>query len=116
MNDGGKKILKITVLSLFFVFIFVYAYFRSEDLIFGVKIKKVNITDGMVVRSSLLEVGGSAKNATYLTLNDREISIDEGGNFKESVALLSGYNILNIRAVDKFGHRDEKNYQLIYEP
>ena len=39
----------------------------------------------------------------------------EKGNFNETIALLLGYNIINIKAVDKFGHKDEKNYKLIYE-
>ena len=101
---------------LFFVFILVYAFFRSYDLIFGVKIKNVNIVDGAKVTNNILELKGNAKNATRLTLDGREISIDEGGNFDETVALLVGYNIVNLRAVDKFGHSDEKNYKLIYQP
>jgi hypothetical protein len=115
MNQGAKKILKIGLLSIFFLFILVYAFFRSYDLVFGVKIRNVNIKNGQTFTESVLPVEGNAKNATHLTLNGREISIDEEGNFKETVALLSGYNILNIRAEDKFGHVDLKIYQLIYK-
>ena len=75
INQDVKKILKITGFSVFFVFIIVYVFFRSYDLIFGVKIKNVNIVDGAKVANAILEVRGSAENATNLTLNDREISI-----------------------------------------
>lgn len=115
MNHNAKKIVKIAGFSIFFLLIIVYAFFRSHDLIFGVKIKNVNIADGAKVTSSILEVKGNAKNATNLTLNGREISIDETGNFNETIALLVGYNIINIKAQDKFGYVDEKNYKLIYE-
>lgn len=114
MDNKAKKIIKISSLSLFFLLIVVYAFFRSHDLIFGVKIKNVNIADGTKVAESVMKVIGNAKNAMNLTLNGREVSVDQKGNFDETIALLSGYNIINIKTQDKFGYTDEKNYKLIY--
>lgn len=120
MNTSAKKILKIASLSIFFLFIITYAFFSSYDLIFGVKIKNVNIngqniTDGAKVRERVIKVTGNAKNAINLNLNGREISVDQYGNFSEDIALGSGYNIISIKARDKFGNTDEKDYKLIYE-
>ena len=70
---------------------------------------------GAAIPSNTLEITGIAKNAIDLTLDGREISIDQVGNFEETIALLPGYNIINIKAQDKFGKVDEKNYQLIYK-
>ena len=114
-----KKILQIIVFSIFFLFIIVYAFFRSQDLIFGIKIKNVSINgspaqSGIKVMNSVVEVTGNAKNAINLALNGREISIDKSGNFKETIAPLSGYNIINITVKDKFGYVDEKNYQIMH--
>jgi len=114
MITSEKKILKIAGLSVFFLLIFIYAFFGSHNLIFGVKIKNVNILDGAKVSDSVIEVTGNAKNAINLVLNGREISIDQKGDFNETIALLPGYNIINIKAKDKFGYSDEKNYKLIY--
>jgi len=114
MNTDTKKILQIVGFFIFFLLIVIYAFFRSQDLIFGVKIKNVNITDGEKFTNSIVEIKGNAKNAINLSLNGREISIDKSGNFNETIALLSGYNIINITAKDKFGYVDEKNYKLIY--
>lgn len=114
MESNAKKILKVGSLIVLFSFIFIYAFFRSKDLIFGVKIKNVNLVNGARYAEDVIKITGVAKNATYLGLNDREISIDQAGNFSEDFALLSGYNILKIEAKDKFGHIDEKNYQLIH--
>ena len=119
MNTNIKKILQIITLSVFFLFIVIYAFSRSRDLIFGIKIKNVSIDGlpaqtGIKVANNVLKVTGNAKRATNLILNGREIFIDENGNFDEMIALLSGYNIINIRAKDKFGYVDEKNYKLIY--
>lgn len=116
MTTNFKKILKSTVLILFFVFIILYAFFRGRALIFGTDIKNVNITDGATITESVLDITGVAKNASKITLNGREIVIDKDGNFYESIALISGYNIVSIYAEDKFGHKDEENYQLRYSP
>ncbi|MEK7081275.1 MAG: hypothetical protein AAB902_02720 [Patescibacteria group bacterium] len=114
MNPNLKKIFKIAGLSAFFILIIAYAFFRSKDLIFGVKIKNVNLTDGATVTENIIKLTGNAKNAINLTLDGREISVDQQGNFNETIALLPGYNIINIKARDKFGYIDEKNYKLIY--
>ena len=109
----SKKIVKIGGFSLFVILIVIYAIVGSKDLIFGVKIKNVNLTDGTTVTDNVIKLNGNAKNAINLTLNGREISVDQEGNFNETIALLSGYNIINIKARDKFGYVDEKNYQII---
>jgi hypothetical protein len=111
----SKKILKILGFSIFFILIIVYAIWGSKDLIWGVKIKNVNLVDGAKVTENIIRLTGNAKNAINLTLNGREISVDQSGNFNETIALLAGYNIINIKAKDKFGYVDEKNYKLIYK-
>ncbi len=120
MNQDVKKISKIILVSVLFLFIVSYAFFRSKDLIFGVKIKNVNIVDlptgqagGTKVETNIQNITGTAKNAVDISINDREISIDQDGNFNETIALLPGYNIIDIKAQDKFGHVDEKNYKII---
>ena len=115
MNQNTKKIVQISSLSIFFLLIFIYAFFISKDLIFGVKIKNVNLVDGGTVTENIIKISGNAKNATELTLDGREISVDQKGNFNETIALLLGYNIINLKAKDKFGNTDEKNYKLIYK-
>ncbi len=114
MNTDAKKLVKIVGISIFLLFIVIYAFFRSEALIFGVKIKNVNIVDGSKVTNNILEITGNAKNAVNLTLNDRPISIDQRGNFDETIILSLGYNVISIKAKDKFGNNDEKIYKLIY--
>jgi hypothetical protein len=119
MNTNAKKIVKIGGLSIFFLLIIVFAFFNSKDLIFGVKIRNVNINgtpiqDGATITANTIEITGVAKNAISLSLDGREISVDQAGDFDETIALLSGYNIINLRAQDKFGNVDEKNYQLMH--
>lgn len=116
MTKDVKKIIKIITLSLLFLFILIYIFFRSYDLIFGVKIKNVNINDNTVTTENLIKITGNAKNAKNLYLNGREITVEKNGDFGEYIALISGYNIIEIKALDKFGSKDEKNYKIIYKP
>lgn len=113
MTSDAKKIIKVAGFSVFFILIIVYALFVSKDLLFGVKIKNVNLTDGEVFTSSAVKVTGNARNAINLSLNGRIISVNAKGDFEETIALLPGYNIIDIKATDKFGYTDEKNYKLI---
>lgn len=113
MKQDAKKVLKIILISIFFLIIIFYAFLTSKDLIFGVKIKNVNIIDNSKVNTEILPITGTARHAIKLRLNQREISVDQQGNFSESIALSPGYNIINIIAQDKFGNVDEKNYKLI---
>ena len=99
----------------FSLFIVIYAFFQSKYLIFGVKIKDINIENQTSFTTNSFEIKGNAKHAVEVILNGREISIDKEGNFKESLALNEGYNIVTLKAKDKFGHQDEKNYNLTYE-
>ena len=114
MTKDVKKLVRIIILCLFFLGIAVFAFINSRELIFGVQIKNVNIVDGAKMTKSDLDITGVAKNAIEVTLNGREISIDRAGNFNETIILSSGYNIVTIKARDKFGNDDEKNYQLMY--
>ncbi|MBI3888166.1 hypothetical protein HY311_00010 [Candidatus Nomurabacteria bacterium] len=110
----NKKTIQIAGVSVFFLLIIAYAFFVSKDLIFGVKIRNVSLADNATVTESITKVTGNAKNAIKLVLDGREISVDQQGNFSEMIALLPGYNIIDIRAQDKFGYVDEKNYKLMY--
>lgn len=109
MTDNFKKNIKVSGTTLFFALIILYALWGSHNLISGAKIKNVDIKSG----PELTEISGNAKGAVELTLNGREISLDQDGNFRENVVLLLGYNVINISAVDKFGNTDAKNYQLL---
>ncbi len=119
MNRDAKKILKISLVSIFFLFIVIFVLFNSKDIILGVKIKNVSIAklpaeENMKVSNNIVEITGIAKNAIKLTLNGREISVDQKGNFDETIAVSLGYNLVEIKAQDKFGNVDEKDYKLIY--
>src|SRR3989344_9442176 len=115
-GQNSKKFLKLSILAIFFLIIFGYAFFGARELIFGVNIRDVNMEKSEGASGGVLNISGNAKNAQALILNGRPISIDERGNFRETIAMPSGYNTISIQAKDKFGNEDEKFYQLIHSP
>ena len=115
MKQDAKKKLRVFLFIGLFTFILIYIFLGSRSLIFGVKIKNVNIENNTTLYQNIQNITGNAKNAIFLSLNDREITIDQEGNFNETISLFLGYNKLTIKAEDKFGNKDEKNYQLIYK-
>ncbi|MDQ3244753.1 MAG: hypothetical protein M3P22_00160 [bacterium] len=120
MAQLNKKRIQTILLFIFFLFIIGYGVIISYGVIFGVKIRNITINNnviqtGMTVEEKVNNISGNAKNAINLTFNGREISINKQGNFNETIALFSGYNILSIVARDKFGNVDTKTYKLIYK-
>lgn len=93
-----------------FLFIAIFGYSKINFLIKGVEIEAVVVRDE---HSSLVKVEGNAKNSVLLSLNGREIFIDENGNFSESIGLLPGFSVISIEAKDKFGKNKEEKFRLV---
>lgn len=111
-NKNIKWWLGVGSCVLLFVFIGAFAYSKMSFILRGVQIEAMIEHDG---NSSLATIKGNAKNATYITLNGREIFIDREGNFSEPVVLIPGFSVITIDTQDKFGKTDEKKFQLVYK-
>lgn len=112
--EDGKLIIK-TIFIAFFVLVLVgYGLFQSQKLIDGPQITILSPASGGTSTESKIEVKGIAKNISAISVNDRPIFIDEQGNFTEKLMLYPGYNIIKLRASDKFGSSVEKDVELVY--
>jgi hypothetical protein len=116
MKRIHKKNIKwwITVVACtgLFAIIAVFSYMKMDFLWTGVRIEaSINKESS----SPVVSVHGNAKNATYITLNGREIFIDKDGTFTEPVALLPGLSVLTLNAEDKFGKTSEKKMEIMYQ-
>ncbi len=81
----------------------------------GPKITVTSPPNGAAVSESLISIDGQAKNTKIITLNDRPIVVDEKGNFSEKILLSYGYNVLELKAEDKFGKKTEQELQIVYK-
>lgn len=113
--EDGKLILKILVISIFVLLITGYGLFQAKKIITGPEITITTPTNGTTVGDSETTVTGIAHNISAISLNDRSIYIDESGNFSEKLMLYPGYNIIKLKAQDKFGATVQKDIELVYK-
>jgi len=111
-----KKTLGVALLILLFLLIGFYAYERSAAVREGVVLSVSGITDGETVTDGTLHLSGIARNATMLSLDDKPVLVDQSGAFSEELLLLPGYNIITLKAEDRFGKKTQKEFRVIYTP
>ena len=80
----------------------------------GPKINIISPKNGDRIESETLVIRGETKNVTSLSLDGRTIFTDEKGLFQERLLLYSGYNILELKARDRFGREIKKILELVY--
>jgi hypothetical protein len=110
-----KFYLKAIIICLFLIILFGYGIFEVWNYATGPKILISSPTNGSSVTESLTEISGQAKNTKSITLNDRAIVVDPAGNFKENALLSYGYNVLVLKAHDRFGKSTEEKLQIVYK-
>lgn len=92
-----------------------YTLYEIQKVVLGPRIEVLSPTNGILVSNPFTEISGIAKNIKEINLNDRKIFIDEQGNFKEELLLAYGYNVMILKASDKFGRKTEKVIEVIYK-
>ena len=109
-----KFYLKAIIITVFLIILFGYGIFEVWNYATGPKIFVTSPPNGSVVSESLITIIGQGKNTKQITLNDRPIVTDETGRFSENILLSYGYNVLELKAEDRFGKKTEERLSLIH--
>lgn len=112
-GENGKTVIKISLIGLIVTAIAGYSFFQARNLIRGPQIFLATPAEGATLASPLVAVKGIAKNVSFITLNGRQIFVDNDGNFDEELLLSPGYNQWKIEAKDKFGRIVSKRIELV---
>lgn len=104
-----------TIAILSALIILAYGYFEARYILAGPQITISVPQNGSLVKDPFVTITGQAKNISYLSLNDRQIYVDQNGNFKEKLLLYPGYTIIKLKATDRFGRAIEKDSEVVYE-
>lgn len=115
MERTPRLILTMILFILGAAGLFFYAYTQSKDFLRGPIITITEPQTGSQITTSFITIVGTAQNASFITLNNRQIFTDEHNRFKEPMLLQDGYNIIAIDAKDRFGHTNRKLLELIYK-
>lgn len=103
--------LKKWIIGAFLIFFIGYGLFESYKIVSGPKINILEPKNGEYFETPLIAVKGVAKHISFISLNDRPIFIDKEGTFSEKLILLPGYNIMSLKAKDRFGKTIEKKME-----
>jgi len=106
------RILRTSVIVLVALAIIGYAIWRSLDYARGPAIVISAPENGSTILSSTTDVIGRADRVNSLSVNGKAISLDERGNFKETLIVFPGLNLITIDASDQFGRRTEKQLEI----
>jgi hypothetical protein len=113
MNKNGTFWIKTISLTSLLLFILGYSVIQAKNVLLGPKIKIYSPLNGETYNNPFIEIKGLASNLNKLTLNDRTIFTDKGGIFSEKLILSPGYNIILLKAEDRFGKKTESKLELI---
>ncbi len=113
--QNPRRYLKVGAVLLFAIFLFGLIYYNSERLREGPTIKIELPKDGETLSNPLVTIIGVAKNVSYLTLNGRQIYVDQEGRLLERLLLPYGYSILTLEGRDRFGRSTKESIRLFYK-
>jgi hypothetical protein len=90
-----------------------YCLFQARFLILGPQVTITSHEDGAVATEPAVTLSGNARNAAWLSLNDRQIFTDEEGRWSEKLILSPGLSIMTLRVRDRFGRERVSSVRLV---
>lgn len=114
-RETTKKWLKYGITIIAVLTVIMYSYYQAQKIMQGPQITLASPEDGVTVSQALTKIKGQAININRLTLDSRDIMLDEKGNFEEKLLLSYGYNIMMIEGWDKFGRKTSKKLEMVYK-
>lgn len=88
--------------ALAIVALFAYLAFQYLSLSAAPSLTIVTPQDNMIVTADSIEIVGQTDSDAVVTINSGKVNVDQDGNFKDSVKLISGQNTIDIVATNKF--------------
>jgi len=107
------RLIRYSLVALGCLLITLYALSRSLNYIHGPTINIFQPINGSAVASSTVTIIGQALRVNSLSLNGKDVFIDEAGNFKETLLIFHGLNEITLSAKDQFGRSTNKQLELV---
>ena len=98
--------------GILFILFFSFFISRFAHFIRSPFLDIIEPADKTVIEEPVVSLRGKTEKESHLTVNGREIRIDESGNFNERLQLLSGVNILEFLVHNRFG-KEQKVWRYI---
>lgn len=95
------RLIEISLAILAVLLFLTYLGFEINNIFSPPPLDITSPSDNLVTDKSTIEIVGQTKKEVKVKINDQEIQIDALGNFRESVGLKTGLNIIKISAAKK---------------
>ena len=102
----------LILLSVFIVVVYIRR--NTYNLVQGPVLKIEEPRNGASYREPLINIMGTVKNSAFISINGRQVFVDQKNRINEKLLLLPGYNIIEIKTKDRFGKKSQKNIDVIY--
>jgi hypothetical protein len=103
------------VIILSVVLLVSYGIFNARNLIIGPTIEIFSPAKDIETGDNVITVNGKAENITFISLNEKPISVDTEGLFDETLLLSPGSNTIQIKARDRFKKEIVKTVKVYYK-
>ncbi len=90
-----------------------YTAFELKDVASGPNLVIDYPRNGARVSAGLISVKGTVRRVSDLEINGSKLFTDLQGRFTKDILLSDGYNVIEVRAQDKFGRQVEKKIELV---
>ena len=110
---------KRIVIILFILFLALVAIYFWREVGFLVRPPMLEVAQppaDVTVSQEVFEIIGKTNPTAYLTVNNEEVYIDKGGNFKAEINLYEGLNIIKIESKNRFNKTSEIIRRILYQP
>jgi len=107
------RLLRTSLAGVLILVIVAYAIWRSLNYARGPAITITSPANGSSVDTETAEIAGRVDRVNNLTMNGQAISIDQQGNFDETVIVFPGTNKITFAASDQFGRNTAKELDLV---
>jgi hypothetical protein len=107
------RIIRYAGIGIVALIIIAYAIWRSLNYARGPQIEVIEPANGASISASTVVIHGRALRVNSLYLNGNSVSVDQQGNFNETIIVFPGLNILTLSASDQFGRKTGKELQIV---
>jgi cytoskeletal protein RodZ len=107
------RLVKISAIVIVVILLLTYLGFEINNIFAPPALTITSPLDNLVTNKPTIEVTGRTEKEVKIRINDQEIQADVEGNFRESVSLQPGLNVIKISAVKKRGKENVIYRQII---
>ncbi len=100
------------LIALGVLIVLAYGGFEARRLIQGPTISIISPKNGSATSTTLLVVSGTAQDISFLTVDDKPAFTDISGHFSVTLSPPSGYTIITVAAVDRFGRHTQQEVEI----